>query len=717
MQWTQQARMLFFIVIGSIFLWSEYTRTAVTANSEQKSDIANLAEFEASDLVGHGSDQVLVKEETETFPETSFEGEAPAENEISYKKDPMVFSTANGNLTGRLQIKFKPEWFTARNANLLNNNAHDWISFMRHTIDVNLGLSFGTPCYGMEVAEFFGTLRNKAIWGNPESIARTTVTKIKLLEAVDSGHAHNITRMIFWLRELWLKFAINEAFGWEFDTHHWFTLGAFPFELGRGISLGAAYAVNPGVLGFFSDNTIDQYAFGFKINGDLYPKVFTYDLYGAILQNKCDSYNAVGEKIYGQAYGRLLSQERGPGHINYVIATRLKWFARETETTTIVFEPYWLFNRDPEQKIEFLADASSRLGTVGLAAEFLYGDFEWGFDTARNMGGQHVLGWDRNEIEKENREGCVAIVNSQVVTEDPTVEARPSKALYDPNTTLGKEVQRIIDSAARSAEQNGKFIGTATDGERSVNLFNSLNRFRDPYNNKFKGWMFVTDAAYWFCNRTLRLAAGAGVASGDENPNKDYANPNDSNVDGDYKGFIPLQEIYTGERIQSVFLLGGAGRIPRPLSTPVSTLVLDRLPTSTSGFTNLVFVGASLYWRPDYFTRKLNFRPNILAYWQQHATKKFDVIAKQSSTEYARNFLGTEGNFFFDIELFNEFKFFTVASVFVPGGHYTDIKGMPLTRDQQKILDKLDVTGVIDNLPLLGDDTAYTVNVGLEYRF
>jgi len=274
MQWIQRARALSLFSIVTIFLWSGFSDAAVTQSdaAPKESEVVHLAEFESDDLSGHASDLLIAKDEMHNYAETTFDGEEPRDNshqdkEVSYKKDPMVFGTANGNLTGRLQIKYRPEWFTARNVNLLNNNARDWISFARHTIDVNLGLSFGTPCYGAEVAEFFGTLRNKAVWGNPDSIARTTVSKIKMLEAVDGGHSHNITRMIFWLRELWLKFAINEAFGWDFDTRHWFTLGAFPFELGRGISLGNAYAVNPGLLGFFSDNTIDQYAFGFKING------------------------------------------------------------------------------------------------------------------------------------------------------------------------------------------------------------------------------------------------------------------------------------------------------------------------------------------------------------------------------------------------------------------------------------------------------------------
>ena len=87
-----------------------------------------------------------------------------------------------------------------------------------------------------------------------------------------------------------------------------------------------------------------------------------------------------------------------------------------------------------------------------------------------------------------------------------------------------------------------------------------------------------------------------------------------------------------------------------------------------------------------------------------------------SPNEFARNYLGTEINIFFDLELVRDFKFFFVGSAFFPGGHFTDIKGTPLNREQQRILDRADVTGV-DTIPLLGDNNAYTINVGLEYRF
>lgn len=631
-----------------------------------------------------------------------------ADEKKSFKKEKLAFDL--GTVRGAGQIKFKPESFFLKNINLLNNNnSADQFFFSRSTIDASIDLLYGKQCYGHDVAEFFVTFRNRSVWGNPESIAQTTETNLKILEAVFGAHRHFVAKHMVWIRELWLNFCINNAFGLDFRHKYFFTLGSFPFELGRGISLGSAYAVGPRVLGFFSDNVVDQYAFGFKLSGDIYADCLSQDLYLAVLQNKGDNLGNTGAKIRGQEFGRKLRPMRGPGKIEHVVAGRLKWFPVKGESTLASFEPYALYLHAPEHHVELPSDSSAKLGTLGLAGEFVCGNFEWGFDGAVNVGGQKVKGIDRNVVEFKNNLGTVQLVNSRV----HDTSATGSKTLYVP----GGAAQKIIEGAAEDVSQNGKFIGTAG----GVDLYNDINRFRNPYFNRFKGWMFTADAAYSFGQKKkVKLAATAGIASGDQNPNKDIENPNDSNVDGDFRGFIGLQEIYSGraDRVQSVFLLGGTGKIPRPLWIPLSKDVVDRVPSLISGFTNLVFVGSAVHWYPTCGDRNIAIRGNILSYWQEKATNAFDLAARHSSTNLARNYLGTELNAFTDADIFDGCKIFFIGSVFFPGTHYADIKGTPISNDDLKILDNPDASGITtDNNSLLGDDTAYTINFGLEFRF
>jgi len=589
---------------------------------------------------------------------------------------------------------FKPETFYGKNINLLNNNNDfDRIYFSRHTLDITFDVLYGKKTYGDNVAEFSFTVRNRSIWGNPESIARTTEAETKILESIGRPHRHAIPRHIFWMREGWLLFDISEALSLPFSNKHTFTTGAFSFELGRGISLGDAFAVGPEILGFYTESVVDQYAFGGKFNGDILTNCLSYDLYTAILQNKSTSLSETAKKILGQEFDHLKRPERGSGKVNFLIAARLNWEVFNNKLGLLNLEPYALFNSDPEQRVEFFADASSKLGTIGFAGEYSGEKFEGGFDYALNLGQQRVKGWDRNQIEEENRDGFVVLVNNHVRIDNPESGA---KALYAPNSETGTQVQKIIDESFRNESQNGKQIGSVNG---VGNLFNTDNRFRNPFTNRYEGWMFVIDASCWIYKQDLKFALTAGVASGDDNPNFETK-------DGKFDGFIPLQEIYSGKRVKSAFVLGGAGKLRRPLSTPTTNQAPSKFAQNVSGFSNIVFFGSGLTWKPKSWKKSLKIRPNILAYWEEH------------STGNARTYLGAETNIFVDYYMLEKLKFFFVGSIFFPGTFYVDRKGLPITARQEAELDRLDRTGFEeDRIPDLGNDIAYTFNIGLNYEF
>ena len=68
--------------------------------------------------------------------------------------------------------KFKPEMFYGKNISLFNN-AHnfDQVWYMRHTLDFNLHTQYGQKTYGCNVVETKFAVRDKAVWGNPRTIA------------------------------------------------------------------------------------------------------------------------------------------------------------------------------------------------------------------------------------------------------------------------------------------------------------------------------------------------------------------------------------------------------------------------------------------------------------------------------------------------------------------------------------------------------------------
>lgn len=646
----------------------------------------------SSDLFSENPKIELVEEKQKT--------EKPKDEKKDEKKDDKksIFEVSKDDNKFTLSIKNRTEAFYGRSTRLLSGSPLDQVVYPQTTIELT---AYAESQNAVKAQVVF---RNKSRWGNPNSIAQTTESPIKLGDAEVGSHKHFIGRQIVWIKECWAEILLNKAFSLETKKEHTWKLGVFPFELGRGIALGSAYAVSPGLIGFFNTNIIDQFAPGSLFHGTLHEgraKLY-YDFYIGILENKSDSFDVVNARIYSQEIGRRKNPYRGFGKIDYIVAGKLDWIIESIcEGDKLIIQPYGLYNNEPEQKVEFIADASSKLGTVGLYTDYVNPTFEWGCDFALNYGAQKVKAWDRNDIKVENRNGNLVFVYSHV-TEGQT----KTKALVTP------ENKEIVNKSEQSPLLNGKEID-------SSGLFNEKNRFRSAYENKYRGgFMFVTDATYKFTPK-FQIASTFGFSTGDENPNKNLRSPLDSEVDGDFQGFIGLQEVYSGKRVKSSFLIG-ANKLVRPLSVPDQEIApIERFASDTPGFSNLIFFGGGLTYKPVSSTGKqININPNILSYWLEHPTRKFDCNLKRSTTEFASSYLGTELNLWFDAKLLKSLKAFIITGIFIPGQHYKDIKGKPLNAEQIKIINEPNDTGFnAIKPPLLGDHFAYVLNFGFEYNF
>lgn len=625
------------------------------------------------------------------------------QDKISKELPSGVFSIKKDH--GELTIggKFSTETAYSKNVSFLNScNESDRYFFIKHVFDLNLEAKCINPTYA-DIVQLKVALRNKGTWGNPGSIAPTTESSVTVGSASVGSHKHSLGRHVVWIREAWLKTLLNAVFhaGPE-RLKHYFIFGLYPFQVGHGIALGSAYAIPRGaLLGFYSDGVVDQYAPGFVFSGELIKDRLSYDVYAAILENKSDNPGATYEQIYAQEIGNP-TPERRYGHVNWLLAARLQTVFYDDPTWgKMEMEPYILYNPAPEQKIEFVADARSKFATVGAQFDYKRGEFESSFEYAHNLGRQKVLGWDNNhlEIATDATTGDLQTVNSHVLW--GTVKA--------PATTA---IQAIISAAGKSATSNSAQIGTATIGAVTNNVTNTADRFSAPFTTKLRGWMVYGDAGYWLFNRQLQIAAMAGAASGDENPNFSLTNPKAELSDHSYNGFIGLQEVFSGGRVESMYVLG-ARSIARPLSLPEEGVQRGFYASTVSEFTNIVFTGVGLHVKPK-TAHQIYWRPNAIAFWQHTATRAFDEVAKKSKDTCARNFLGWELNSFFNFLPLECLGLSFGFSVFFPGGHYKDIKGVPFDARQLALLrNATDTT----TLPLLSTDKAFAIGGGIEYRF
>lgn len=613
---------------------------------------------------------------------------------------------SNADIDWGIWGQLREESFNGKNIVYLNdNNPEDQTFYLRHTLDMNMRIGYGLEKYGCRVTEFKGSLRQRTIWGFASSTIRTTDATIKVADVVTSPHSHELPRLFMWMREGWMKIDLNAALGLGFEHKHSLTLGAFSFELGRGIALGAAYAIGPTPLGFFADGIIDQFAFGIKLSGDVLKDILKYDFYGALLQARSTSIAQTGQKILGQQIGRMNNPMRGFGKDNYLIAGRLLWTVFNDSRGTFSLEPYVLYNNDPEQQLEFPADTSSKLGTAGLAAEYEGCRLGCGFDVAFNMGSQMVKAWDRNQVQfSTNTTATVTEVNTQIVTSPNSLKPL---APFGPGSTN----QNAIFTADNSGLQGVTYNGQPILNTSNPIFYNSTFRFRPAYKNKYNGQMVVADIDYWLYKKDFKVATTVGYASGDIDPNIIAQDTN-------YNGFIGLQEIYMGKRVKSVFLLGTVGKVKRPGVEPAYDDSIKKFSTAVGGFTNLLFWGGGFTWKPSIPCRQFHLNSNVFLYWEPSPGLKYDFTTMEDLSIPARKFLGTELNTFISANPFENLKIWGIGSVFFPDGHFTDIRGKPINKDQQAALAKLDVTGFIDDkIPNMGNDIGFTLNVGVDYTF
>lgn len=601
----------------------------------------------------------------------------------------------NIDITGML----KPEGFFANNANLVNSDENDMTWRIQNTFD--LGLRAAQKTGGVE---FYMGARNRLTAGDPTAASSTSKTATKVVDTFQEPHSHASGKNFIWVRELWMRWDIGKLFGMPNITDQTIQIGIFPFQVGRGISLGDVYAAGPEFLGYYSETYVDQYAFGLLFAGDVWSDWVDYALYFGLLKNKTGSFKDVQEKVYAQRYDYAERPQRGFGDINYVIANYFNIYALHDDVYgSMRFQPYWIFNQDNGQTIEFNNDAKSVLGTIGLEGEYLSKYFEFGFEMAVNAGKQIRHGWDRNIVTLIDDNGRISEVNSHVVN-------TLNNGQKIPFVSAKGDAQKAIYAVPRTECSNGRqipgdYLTIGYLDNPAGTMFNAKDRFTDPYDTIYKGWMLLADTSVWVFPGDLRISATAGAASGDVNPHFDTK-------DGDYKGFIPLQEAYSGKRVKFAF---PTSKIQRPIANPLNEDSDNILTKQTSGFTNLIFTGAGVTWTPSNWENAFKLNPNVIAYWMQHSVPLLVPLSATNNNcvPQANPFLGMELNLYLDYNVGKNLKLFTVTAVFIPGTFYSDIKGR-----RAALAEDGNVTGFKeDKTPKYGDSTMFTFNMGAEYRF
>lgn len=638
----------------------------------------------------------------------------------------------NKDIAIEIDGKYRLDSSYSNNTRFLNNKNGDLdATFIpgKHSIDLGFGISYGEDRYDKKVVELGIDLRNRIVWGKPDDVATTTKSILKEGPYLFGSHSHSIGVPVMYVRGVSLTIDLATLYGSSVcNTSHSIQMGQFPFQVGNGISLGSAYAVTPDFISYDPSNVIQEYAPGILLNGEFINEKLYYKSYIGILSNKSSTFNDVNEKIRSQQFGKKLNPARGFGVINFIYAGQLDW---KTKLNGRSFElsPYVVLAHEGEEIVEFVGDAYGDVATLGflLTCGCPKSDISFSFECAKNIGEQHVFGIDRNIISREMRNEIPSLMGSSVLVNSHVLY----KGLNDKNDLKNRKAIFLDEETSRQSDIASVFQNASSNSQEINNtLSNASDRFRNCYVNSLRGFMGVFDVTWKIKGIScypIVASIALGYASGDDNPNKSLEATDDYMQDSVYNGFIGFQEIYSGKAVKSVFLMSGAGKIPRILSVPGRSL--DNLgvekslgyPSVVSRFTNLAYAGISLAWKFDSVNFQYKINPNIISYLQPKAAFIYDkILAKRIDKRQIASHLGVEFNLFVEIipENIDGVKFFGAASLFVPGSAYGDLKGLPLSKEQQKFLDSSSFgVSEVEFVPTMGTNNAFYLTYGLEYKF
>jgi hypothetical protein len=592
--------------------------------------------------------------------------------------------------------RYTQEYFGAQNTQFLNSAIPwDCTSYERSTIDFTIDALHGSVEQPRLL--FHETFRVRHKWGF-ETDAKVGDSVAMVVDVPVPVKGKSADKHLIWSREAWVKMALGNL---DYPNDNYLQVGLIPFEVGRGISLGAAYVVR-GFLGFSPGDSIDQFAPAVRLSVNPIAERFVVDFYTAIVQNYTLGYRSNSALVrQGDLEASCLA--RGLPGQSYISAIRSIVKLLDGAKEKLSVEPYIVFLQGPDQALEFLIDAQSSLTTYGCAIEGVKGPLNFGFEGALNQGSQGLKPWDRNLIKLANNlsTGAVSEQYTKIYTQDPAITKNPTPAYV---------------TTANSAAVKGSRKGSSFNGmEIAPGLWNAFDRFRPAQQFNLSGFFLMADASYECIEKVLVATLGAGYASGYIGP---QLNTNllttDQLMNQQFTGFIPVQSVYSGKRLTQLVVFNKG--IPRfNVKNPSAITINQNLnhvlqSDSIDEVTNIIFLGGAFDWSPQNWSdHKVKISPNVIAYWSPDVSNfvvKPAVLSPLSGAvvvpallQPSSNALGIEVTTKLSADIYKEFNIYSYFGLFFPGQHYTDMCGT-----------------LIGGVPT-GNSPAYILDVGMTYNW
>jgi len=672
--------------------------------------IALLSIFFAPSIFTKNDPSVILstKETVEKeIVEKKKEEKSATSDKKSVVSDKIQYVSTSGNVIVDMGGKFVVEDFFGKNMTTLNSKYDiDTVFYVRSTADYFLSIAYGD--YNMPRVSFYNALRFRYRWGTPTD-AKNVDSIVGIADVSLSVKGTATTRHLLWMRESWMKLRIGDS-----DYNHYFQAGLIPYQVGRGISLGAAYEAL-GFLGFVPGSSIDQFAPAVLLSINPIKNRLTIDAYLALTENNQFNVDNNLEVIRKNEVGAGCNQ-RGTARQSFITALRADVLVYEKDKKKVNIEPYFVVQHAPDQDLEFTNDVNTYISTAGLAVEGIYKRFNWGFEGAANFGEIDIRPWDRNSITlgaSYNISSYTAYIAEFYTKVEVDEVLNGVKVGSKQRAPVTQQIQKIVNASPKDASENGKKIGEIDfldfNQQVGVDVYNSIDRFRPEQRKILKGYFFVADASYDIIPNDLVMSLGVGYASGQIDQQLDTNKlTHEQLMNQQFRGFIPLQSVYSGKRLRHLVLFNQG--IPRfavrnPLadlsgSNVTKIVVSDNI----NEMTNIAFAGGRIDWKiPQLKKYKFAFSQNIIPYFIPEPSsfvishpEEAGILLQESS-----NYLGTELTTEWSALFYDKLKFSGYFGVLIPGQHYKDMCGIPVGK------------GKLES----GSDLAYVGNIQLSYLF
>ena len=583
--------------------------------------------------------------------------------------------------------RVRQEGFLFNRSITLRDDYNDTYGFMRSKVNLDFRAQYGRRAYNKAAAEFYTRVSAFTLWDDESVYTPILSNDVEftpgnfMKKAKISEHKHEGVVPFIYLDEGWVKVNFDTfapSLPWETSLQ----VGNFPFMVGNGISLGCYFEGGVEFLGWERRGDIGNATQ--RPPGVLLSVLPTQDsgleFYFSKWRKRSHGPDWTRKEVRAKRLDITdrddpANLQRGVHADRNLFAARgfYNWKPKGYVDAHIYFEPYAVYVDAPELKVEYEGDASAKIGTLGVMAEFVGGGWTINAEVAGQWG-EHVMHpIDRNHkvvddayyigddtliagVTATNRKGHFYDRIGRPMAYESHIflgfnsaigsEYLPYRAYY---TT--QEQQYINHGTNRSLEQQGQEI-MLSDGSPYENTdlydpyvfsggskieyldkinnsllqangrlynanlpFGGMQRFRKGYTLDLASMMAVFDASYELPSKRGKFSFAAGYVSGDEYPFNEEK-------DRTYSGFIPLRDNnFVGRNVTS-FVVLYPRKLARPVTQADTTLYAHN---NYQTMQNLAYLGAGLQFYP--FKRKdaVMIELNALSFWEPSPPKRWDV--------------------------------------------------------------------------------------------